>query len=106
MAIDEKERQEYLMSRRIVRVLARSLWYNFRMMLAYKSKLNGNLLVIADRAYPSTQTCSNCGNILKKESRLKLSQRTYICPICNYKEDRDINAAHNLNMYGINMARS
>ena len=51
----------------------------------------------ADRFYPSSKTCSCCGNI---KSDLKLSDRTYKCPICGTVIDRDINAAINLREYG------
>ena len=45
----------------------------------------------ADRRYPSTQLCSNCGSIKKM-----YSLHTYKCPVCGMVEDRDINAAKNL----------
>lgn len=51
----------------------------------------------ADRFYPSSKTCSCCGNI---KSDLKLSDRAYKCSICGTVIDRDINAAINLREYG------
>jgi putative transposase len=48
----------------------------------------------AVRNYPSTQMCSNCGNIKKM-----YSYKTYKCPVCGFIEDRDINAAINLENY-------
>ncbi len=45
----------------------------------------------ADRFYPSSQICSNCGNIVKK----KLSDRMHICG-CGLIIDRDLNASINL----------
>ena len=44
----------------------------------------------------ATQTCSNCGNRLVKEDKLTLSDRTYVCPVCGFTEDRDVNAAKNI----------
>lgn len=52
-------------------------------------------LVQADRWYPSTQLCSNCGH----RQRMKLTQRTYVCPECGMSLDRDLNAAINLSKY-------
>ena len=49
-------------------------------------------LRIADRWYPSSRRCHNCGQIRKD---LKLSNRVYQCS-CGYCEDRDLNAALNL----------
>lgn len=52
-------------------------------------------LVKADRWFPSTQLCSNCGS----RQKLKLDQRTYKCPHCGLELDRDLNAAINLSHY-------
>jgi len=71
-------------------------FYEFRRQLEYKCKWNGVELVIANRWYPSSKTCSCCGHIKKD---LKLSDRTYICPECGLVIDRDYNAALNLKNY-------
>jgi putative transposase len=68
----------------------------FRRVLTYKCKRNGTELIIADRWYPSSKTCSCCGNI---KHNLKLSDRIYKCDICGLIMDRDENAAKNLERY-------
>ena len=68
----------------------------FRQYLTYKTELYGIELVIADRWYPSSKTCSQCGSIKKD---LKLKDRVYRCPHCGAVIDRDYNAALNLSMY-------
>lgn len=70
--------------------------YEITKQLEYKCKYKGIELVKADRWYPSSKTCSNCGHINKD---LKLSDRTYICPECGTVIDRDLNAAINLANY-------
>ena len=65
----------------------------FRRQLEYKTKWYGSELIIADRFFPSSKTCSNCGYVNKN---LKLSDRTWICEACGASHDRDINAAINL----------
>lgn len=50
----------------------------------------------ADRVFPSTQYCSSCGH----QQKMPLSRRTYKCPECGMRMDRDINAAKNLYLYG------
>lgn len=65
----------------------------FKDFLTWKCKCEGIELRIADRYYPSSKTCCYCGNIKKD---LKLKDRTYKCPECGLKIDRDINAAINL----------
>ena len=43
--------------------LHRSLFGRFRQFMEYKAEKFGKTLIIADRYYPSTQRCSNCGYI-------------------------------------------
>jgi putative transposase len=77
--------------------LARSLcdqaFGEFRRRLEYKSVLRGNRLVVVDRFFPSTKTCSNCGNV---KQVMPLSERVYACDACGFTKDRDLNAALNL----------
>ncbi len=68
-------------------------FYEVRKQLEYKCKWYGIELVIADRWFPSSKTCSRCGCIKKK---LSLSERTYICEECGFEIDRDLNASINL----------
>ncbi|MDB4431181.1 transposase [Pseudomonadales bacterium] len=68
----------------------------FRRQIEYKAKWAGSEITIADRFYPSSKTCSNCGEI---DSNLKLSDRTYNCKSCGFQIDRDLNAAINLENY-------
>jgi putative transposase len=68
-------------------------FYEFRRQLEYKTQLYGSKLVIVDRFYPSSKTCSSCG---EKKSSLSLSQRVFQCDYCGFECDRDLNAAINL----------
>ena len=70
-------------------------------MLAYKADRKGKLLVKVDRWFPSSKTCIACGYIHKE---LKLSDRTYLCPVCGHVMDRDEQAAKNLLNEAIGMA--
>ena len=65
----------------------------FNEILEYKAKYNGVFITRADRFYPSSKTCSNCGAV---KSKLSLSQRVYICDECGFRCDRDLNASINL----------
>ena len=57
----------------------------------------GSTLVVADRWYPSSKTCSRCQTV---KAKLPLAERTYRChnPVCAHHDgvDRDLNAALNL----------
>lgn len=71
-------------------------FYEFRRQMQYKCEWNGIELVLADRFYPSSKTCSCCGNVKRD---LKLSDRVYKCDVCGTVIDRDYNAAINLSRY-------
>lgn len=64
-----------------------------RRQLAYKTNWYGSTLVVADRWYPSSKTCSRCRAV---KAKLSLSERTYRCEHCGLVADRDANAAANL----------
>ena len=68
-------------------------FYEVRRQLKYKCELYGSKLVVVDRWFPSSKTCSNCGH---KKEILKLNERVFSCENCNLKIDRDLNAAINL----------
>jgi putative transposase len=74
----------------------------FRRQLEYKSLLYDNTLIVADRWFPSSKTCSGCGHI--KETLL-LSEREFACENCGQVIDRDLNAAINLKNYGLKQLR-
>ena len=64
-----------------------------RRQLGYKCSWYGSALVVADRWYPSSKTCSGCG---WRKPSLPLSERTFRCEACGLVVDRDLNAALNL----------
>ncbi|WP_027400221.1 RNA-guided endonuclease InsQ/TnpB family protein [Anaerovorax odorimutans] len=77
--------------------------YEFYRQIQYKSEWNNIKFIEADRYFPSSKTCSECGYINKN---LKLSDRIYICPECGNKIDRDYQASLNLEKYGENVLKS
>ena len=64
--------------------------------MKYKCEFNNIEFIQVDRFYPSSKMCSCCGSINK---HLKLKDRTFICPDCGSKINRDLNAAINLSNY-------
>jgi putative transposase len=85
-----------LKNKRLSKAIQEQTFKEFRRQIEYKAKWNGIELVVADRFYPSSKMCSECGYINKN---LKLSHRTYKCPCCGFEIDRDKNAAINLANY-------
>lgn len=64
-----------------------------RRQLAYKCQWHGSRLVVADRWFPSSRTCSGCQTV---KTKLSLRERMYHCEACGLVLDRDHNAAINL----------
>lgn len=79
-------------NRHLSKAIASQKFFEFRTKLRDKCKTYGIELRLANRVFPSSKLCHNCGQIKKD---LKLSDRTYICN-CGYIEDRDFNASLNL----------
>jgi putative transposase len=73
-------------------------WGEFARQLEYKTKWYGSTLVKADRFYPFSKTCSQCGAV---KAKLSLDERTYDCETCGLVLDRDVNAAINLARLGL-----
>jgi len=73
-------------------------WGTFRRMIEYKAARAGRHLIVTGRWYPSSKTCSACGHLL---AGLSLSTRTWQCPSCGTRHDRDINAAKNILAAGL-----
>lgn len=70
-------------------------WGIFRKYLEYKTEESNHVqLVIMDSFFPSSHICSVCRTRLDR--RLKLKERSWVCPSCNTTHDRDLNAAKNI----------
>jgi putative transposase len=83
-------------NRHLSKAIYTQCFYKFIKQMRYKCEWNGIEFVQADRFYPSSKTCSCCGNV---KSDLKLDNRTYVCSNCGSTIDRDLNAAINLMRY-------
>ncbi len=68
--------------------------------LKYKLEWLNKKLIKVDRYYPSSQLCSSCNY---RKSDLTLNQRSWICPECGSKHNRDFNAAINIKKEGQRM---
>jgi putative transposase len=82
-----------LKNRRLARRIGDAGFGEIRRQLAYKTEWNGGRLIVADRWFPSSKTCSGCGAV---KAKLLLSERDYVCESCGLVMDRDENAARNL----------
>jgi putative transposase len=82
-----------LRNRHLARAIGDTGMAELRRQLAYKTIWYGCRLVVADRFYPSSKTCSACGWV---KAKLTLAERTFCCEACGLMLDRDLNAARNL----------
>ena len=80
-------------NKRLARSIQDVSWSSFITKLEYKIAENQGKIVKIDSFYPSSKTCSNCGNV---KDKLLLSERTYHCNECGYIIDRDLNASINI----------
>lgn len=85
-------------NKHLSKAIAEQGFYEFIRQMKYKSEFNGIEFVQADRFYPSSKTCSCCGNI---KQDLKLKDRVYVCEECGLEIDRDKNASINIGNYGL-----
>lgn len=71
-------------------------WAKFAFLLSYKAQSAGRKLILVDPRN-TTQRCSTCGSIVKKE----LSDRIHECPYCGFVADRDYNSSRNILIAGM-----
>jgi putative transposase len=82
----------------LARAISDCGWGTFRQMVEYKAARAGRRVIVIDRWYPSSKTCSACGHLL---AELSLKTRAWQCPFCGTRHDRDVNAAKNILAAGL-----
>jgi putative transposase len=80
-------------NRRLARAIGDAAWTELARQLTYKAAWFGAELVVCDRWFPSTKTCSWCGMV---KQQMGLAERAFRCAGCGLVIDRDRNAAANL----------
>jgi len=96
ITIEDLNVKGMIKNRKLSRAISDAGFGQLRQMIEYKAKLRNCVVVIANRFFPSSKTCSCCGNI---KENLTLAERFFNCE-CGFSVDRDLNAAFNLNKYG------
>lgn len=100
VVIEDLNVKGMLANKRLSRHIADVGFYEFRRQMEYKSQWYQTTLVIADRWFPSSKLCSDCGT---RNGDLKLSDRVYQCG-CGNTICRDFNASLNLENYTARLA--
>ena len=93
ITIEDLDVKGMMSNHKMARYVQSAKFYEIRRQLTYKCEKNNIKLVVADRYFKSSKTCSECGSI---KHDLKLKDRVYRCPHCGAIIDRDLNAAINL----------
>jgi transposase, IS605 orfB family len=104
IVIEDLAVKQMMMTHVASKGMQRSLFSKFRQILTYKCEWYGKELILADKTYPSTQRCTNCGYVKKGDEKITLQgnqkhhtkHNEYICYECGYTNDRDDNAVLNL----------
>ncbi len=87
-----------LKNRKLSRVISQQGWYEFRVLCEAKSDKLGREFRVISRWEPTSQVCADCGF---KWGKIDLSIRSVLCLNCGTQQDRDLNAARNINKVGI-----
>lgn len=98
IGIEDLNVKGMMANRHLSRCIADMGFFEFRRQLEYKSEMRGSTVVVADRWFPSSKTCSACGCVQKE---MPLSIRKWQCPNCGTQHDRDVNASINLRNYAV-----
>lgn len=93
IAIEDLNVKGMVKNHKLAKAISDVAWSSFVSKLKYKARWYGKEVVVIDRFYPSSKTCSCCDNV--KES-LSLEERQWTCSKCNTIHDRDVNAGKNI----------
>ncbi len=104
IVIEDLAVKEMMMTHVASKGMQRSLFSKFRQILTYKCDWYGKELILANKTYPSTQRCAQCGYVKTGDEKITLQgnkkhgtkHNEYICYECGYSNDRDENAVLNL----------
>ena len=98
IVIEDLAVQNMVRNRSLAKAISDCGWGTFRHMIQYKAARAGRHLIVIGRWYPSSKTREACGHLL---AALSLNTRTWQCPSCRTRHDRDINAAKNIKAAGL-----
>ena len=103
IGIEDLNVKGMLGNRCLARAIADMGFGELRRQLEYKAARRGGQVVVVDRWYPSSKTCSCCGY---RMGVLPLTVRHWRCPGCGALHDRDVNAAINLRNMAVSFTAS
>ena len=93
ITIEDLKVSNMMKNKHLSKAIQEQNFFSIRTKLINKCKERNIELRLVDTFYPSSKTCSCCGEIKKD---LKLNNRIYKCSNCGLEIDRDYNASINL----------
>jgi len=102
ICIEDLNTKGMLLNHRLAKSISSVSWSKFFTMLEYKATWYGNTIIRVPTFYPSSQICSCCG--YKNPLVKNLAIRSWECPKCHTKHDRDYNASINILNKGLSLA--
>ena len=103
IAAEDLKVRNMLKNHHLARAVSDASWRKFLTMLQYKGTLYGKTVILVPPRN-TTQTCSRCGYVMRREEHLILSDREWVCPGCHTFHKRDTNAARNILNRGLQLA--
>lgn len=91
ISVENLNTQGLIKNHHLAKSIMDASWNIFILILISKAEYAGRKVIKVNPRYTS-QECSSCGNIVKKD----LSIRIHDCPHCGLKIDRDVNASINI----------
>lgn len=98
IAVENLNIKGLIKNKHLSKSIANASWGKFIDLLTYKAENKGKTLMQIDKFFPSSQICSNCGSNTGKKP---LHIRSFTCPNCHTKHDRDLNASINIRNYAL-----
>ena len=98
IAVENLNIKGLIKNKHLSKSIANASWGKFINLLTYKAENKGKTLMQIDKFFPSSQICSNCGSNTGKKP---LHIRSFTCPNCHTKHDRDLNASINIRNYAL-----
>ncbi|QUH03026.1 IS200/IS605 family element transposase accessory protein TnpB [Saccharopolyspora erythraea] len=98
VVIEDLQVRNMLRNGSLSRAISDAAWSELRTMLEYKAAWYGRELVVIDRWFPSSKTCSACGRLARS---MPLHLREWTCAGCGTRHDRDVNAAKSILAAGL-----